>query len=80
MITVVIVVALVVAVAIFSAQNATPVAVSFLSQHFEASLAIVVILSFLTGLIMGMLLLSLMRVRRSLRQKKTTDQARTKVS
>ena len=70
MITMVFVVIIIVAVAFFSAQNATPVAVSFLSAHFEASLAIVVILSFLTGMIMGMFLLSWMRLRRSMKKKK----------
>jgi uncharacterized integral membrane protein len=57
-------------VAVFSAQNAAPVAVSFLSWHFDASLAIVVLLSFLTGMIIGMVLLSVIRLRRSSRKKK----------
>jgi uncharacterized integral membrane protein len=80
MITVIVVVIIMVAVAIFSAQNATPVAVSFLSQHFEASLAVVVLLSFLIGMVMGMFVLSMMRLRRSLRQKKVSDQAQTKIN
>ena len=46
MISIVFVILIIVAAAIFSVQNATTVAVSFLSAHFEASLAIVVILSF----------------------------------
>jgi uncharacterized integral membrane protein len=80
MITVVIVVIIVVAGAIFTAQNATPVAVSFLSQHFEASLAIGVLLSFLIGMMMGMFVLFVMRLRRSLRQKKVSDSAQSKVN
>ena len=81
MITLVFVIIMVVAIALFSAQNATPVAVSFLSAHFEASLAIVVILSFLTGMIMGVLLLSWMRFRRSIRKKrKERSSEQTKIA
>lgn len=61
------------AVAAFSVQNATPVAVSFLSWHFEASLALVIVLSLVSGMIVGMALLSLVRLRRSLRVKRLSD-------
>jgi len=64
---------IIVAVAAFSVQNATPVAVSFLSWHFEASLALVIVLSLLAGLIVGMALLSLAQLRRSLRVKRSPD-------
>lgn len=70
MITIVMLGIIIVAVAVFSVQNATPVAVSFLSTHFEASLAVVVVLSFLTGMVMGMILLSWMRLKRSIQKKK----------
>jgi uncharacterized integral membrane protein len=70
MITIVIIGIIIVAVAVFSVQNAAPVAVSFLSAHFEASLAVVVVLSFLTGMVMGMILLFWMRLRRSIQKKK----------
>jgi uncharacterized integral membrane protein len=60
-------------VAVFSAQNAATVAVSFLSWHFDASLAIVVLLSFLTGMIIGMALLSVIRLLRSSRKKKERE-------
>jgi len=79
MITIIIVIIIIVAVAVFSAQNATPVAVSFLSQHFEASLAIVVLLSFVTGMMTGMFVLSLMRFRRSRQQKKASGSVQTKI-
>ena len=59
-------------VVIFSVQNAGPVAVSFLAWHFEASLAIVIALSLLSGLISGMVILSWIRLRRSLQKKKTS--------
>jgi len=59
-------------VVIFSVQNAGPVAVSFLFWHFEASLAIVIALSVLGGIIAGMAILSWTRMRRSARKKKAT--------
>ncbi len=64
---------IIVAVATFSVQNAAPVAVSFLSWHFEASLALVIVLSLLVGLVVGMALLSLAQLRRSMRVKRTPD-------
>jgi uncharacterized integral membrane protein len=67
MITLIFVIAIVVAVAAFSAQNATPVAVTFLIWHFEASLALVIVLSLLSGMVIGMALLSMLRLRRSVR-------------
>jgi uncharacterized integral membrane protein len=79
MVTIVLVVLIIVAAAVFSVQNAAPVAVSFLSAHFEASLAIVVILSFFAGMIMGMLLLSWVRLRRSMRKKRESKSAQTKI-
>ncbi len=42
-------------VTIFSVQNASPVAVSLLFWRFEASLAIVIFLSVLTGIVMAAL-------------------------
>jgi uncharacterized integral membrane protein len=45
-------------VVLFSVQNAEPVSVSFLAWHFEASLAIVIALSLLGGMIVGMTMLS----------------------
>lgn len=58
------------AVAVFSAQNAVQVGISFLVWRFEASLALVVILSLLSGIITGAALLSWIRLRRSLREKR----------
>lgn len=40
-------------VAIFSVQNALPVKVTFMLWNFEASLAIVIFLSLLVGMIVG---------------------------
>jgi uncharacterized integral membrane protein len=72
MITFIFVLVIIVAVAAFSAQNATPVAVTFLIWHFEASLALVIVLSLLSGVVIGMALLSLLRLRRSVREKRKT--------
>jgi putative membrane protein len=69
MVTVLLVVLIAVAV-IFSVQNASPVALSFLSWHFEASLAVVILLTLVTGMIIGMAILSWSRMRRSMRKKK----------
>jgi len=52
-------------VAIFSVQNAVPVAITFLFWGFEASLAIVIFLSALCGMIAGAIIISLMRVKPS---------------
>mgnify|MGYP001580816737 FL=1 len=71
MITLIFVFIIVAAVAVFSVQNAAPVAVSFLFWHFEASLAVVIVLALLAGIVAGMALLSLLRLRRSLREKRT---------
>lgn len=64
-------------VVVFSVQNATPVAVSFLSWHFEASLAIIILLAVLAGLILGMIVLSSMRLLRSSRKKRKEKEAQT---
>ncbi len=45
-------------VAIFSTQNSQPVSVSFFVWNFQASLAIVVFLSVICGLVLGVLALA----------------------
>jgi uncharacterized integral membrane protein len=64
------VVILIAVAVLFSVQNASPVALSFLAWHFEASLAIVTLLTLVIGMIIGMAILSLSRLRRSMRKKK----------
>jgi putative membrane protein len=49
---------------IFSIQNAVPVTVTFLSWKFEASLAIVMLLSVLGGIIAGAIITLLTRFKR----------------
>jgi len=48
-------------VAIFSIQNATPVVIALLFWKFEASLALVVFLSALCGIVAGAVIVSLLR-------------------
>ena len=73
MITLVLVIIIVAIVAVFSMQNATPVSVMFLAWHFEASLAIIILLSVLTGLISGMIILLSIRFVRSARKKEKQE-------
>ncbi len=80
MLTLILLFLIIAVVATFSAQNATPVAVSFLSWRFEASLAVVIVLSLLAGILTGMVLLSWARLKRSMRQKKLSSAGRPKVS
>jgi uncharacterized integral membrane protein len=69
MVAILLVIVLAVAV-IFSVQNASPVALSFLAWHFEASLAVVILLTLVTGMILGMAILSLSRLMKSMRKKR----------
>jgi uncharacterized integral membrane protein len=55
----------VVIVAIFSVQNAAPVAITFLFWKFEASLAIVLFLTVIAGIIAGILIVMLLKMRPS---------------
>jgi uncharacterized integral membrane protein len=75
--TIIFVLAVIVIVGIFSVQNAAPVSISFLSAHFDASLAVIALLFFLAGMIAGMAVLSWVRMRRSARKKKEEDQKRS---
>jgi len=50
-------------VAVFSIQNALPVEITFFFWKFEASLAIIVFLSMLCGMIAGAIILSLLRIK-----------------
>jgi uncharacterized integral membrane protein len=67
-VTIILLVIVVAIVAIFSVQNAMPVAITFLFWKFEASLAIVIFLSVLSGMIIGAVIVSLMRIRPSIKK------------
>jgi putative membrane protein len=64
---------IIILVSVFSVQNAVPVTLSFFLWRFEASLAIVIFLSVITGLITGIIIAIL--VRRKLSAKKETSEA-----
>jgi uncharacterized integral membrane protein len=59
------VVVLVIAVVLFSVQNASPVAVVFLFWQFDASLAIIIFLSLVIGIIVGAVIALWSRRRRT---------------
>jgi uncharacterized integral membrane protein len=65
-------------VAVFSIQNALPVAITFFYWKFEASLAIIVFLSVLCGMIAGAIILSLLRMKPSTRKIGTDSAAEKK--
>jgi uncharacterized integral membrane protein len=65
MVTFILLILIIVLVAVFSVQNAVPVSVTFFFWKFEASLAIVVFLSALCGLIAGIIAALLMRTKSS---------------
>lgn len=65
MIYIVLVLIIMALVAIFSVQNAIPIAISFFFWKFEASLAIVIFLSVLTGLVTGLIIAFLFRIKPS---------------
>lgn len=68
MVTIILLLIVVAIVAIFSVQNAMPVAITFLFWKFEASLAIVIFLSVLSGMIIGAVVVSLLRMKPSIKK------------
>lgn len=77
MFAIILFVIVIVIVALFSVQNAMPVAISFLGWHFDASLALIALLSFLAGMIAGMGVLSWTRMRRTARKRSEPGQKRS---
>jgi uncharacterized integral membrane protein len=63
MITAIVVLLIIALVTIFSVQNAAPVVMSFLFWKFEASLAIVIFLCLLSGVVIGVIIASLIRAK-----------------
>lgn len=66
---------IIILVSVFSVQNAVPVTLSFFLWRFEASLAIVIFLSVITGLITGIIIAILVR-RKLSANKETSEDAR----
>ena len=60
-------------VTIFSVQNASPVAVSFLFWRFDASLAIVIFLSVLSGIFIAVVFSLSGKIRHSTQKKKKAE-------
>jgi len=56
MTSIILVVVIVAVIAIFSVQNAEPVTISFLFWTFKASLAIVIFLSVLSGILIAVII------------------------
>ena len=73
MITLIIVLIIIAVVTVFSIQNAIPVAISFLIWKFEASLAIVLFLSVLAGVVIGVIGGSLFRMKSSKKRQNIID-------
>ncbi len=65
MATIIILLIVLLIIAIFSAQNALPVAITLFFWKFEASLAIVIFLAALSGMIAGAIITSLLRFKLS---------------
>ena len=64
MISIILAVAIIAVITVFSVQNAEPVTITFLSWTFQASLAIVIFLSVLSGVLLAAIMSLPGRVRR----------------
>ncbi|MFZ2507043.1 MAG: LapA family protein [Steroidobacteraceae bacterium] len=70
----IIVLAIVIAAVVFAVQNAAPVSIAFFNWRLDASLAIVAILCFACGALVGALLLLPGEIRRRLALRRQRDQ------
>ncbi|MEW6409633.1 MAG: LapA family protein [Nitrospirota bacterium] len=70
MFTIVLLLIIITVVTIFSVQNAAPVAISFLFWRFDASLAIVIFLSVLTGVVITAIIVSSVYIKQSVKKPK----------
>jgi uncharacterized integral membrane protein len=68
MATIILLLLLLTIVAVFSVQNATPVIISLFFWQFEASLAIVIFLSVLCGMIAGSIIISLIKFKQPVKK------------
>ncbi len=75
MFTLIIVIAVMFVMVLFSVQNAAPVVVSFLSWKFEASLAVIIMLCMLIGGLIGGAMVSFWQLKRSIKNKKAAARA-----
>jgi uncharacterized integral membrane protein len=72
MVIIIVLLILVGIVAVFSVQNASPVAITFFFWKFEASLAIILFLTVIVGMIAGALIVTLLKMKPS-QKKKAAD-------
>lgn len=72
MVIIIILLILVGIVAVFSVQNASPVAITFFFWKFEASLAIILFLTVIVGMVAGVLIVTLLKMKPS-QKKKAAD-------
>lgn len=75
MATIIIMLLLMTAIIVFLLQNSAPVAVSFLFWNTQASLAVVIFLTAIAGVLIGILLSSFALLKRAARKKKTEEPA-----
>ena len=73
MITLIFALIIITMVTVFSVQNAIPVVISFLFWKFEASLAIILFLSVLAGVVIGVIGASLFRMKLSKKKQTSID-------
>jgi uncharacterized integral membrane protein len=69
MVIIIILLILVGIVAVFSVQNASPVAITFFFWKFEASLAIILFLTVIVGMVAGALIVTLLKMKPSQKKK-----------
>lgn len=70
MATVIVLLIVIILVSVFSAQNAVPVTITFLFWKFEASLAIIVFLSVIAGMIAGAIIIFLLKIKKPIKEVK----------
>jgi len=68
--TVIVLLIVIILVSVFSAQNAVPVTITFLFWKFEASLAIIVFLSVIAGMIAGAIIIFLLKIKKPIKEVK----------
>jgi uncharacterized integral membrane protein len=74
MVTIILLLIVIALVAVFSVQNAMPVSITFLFWKFEASLAIIVFLIALAGMIAGAIIVLLLKIRPSVKKQQKITQ------
>jgi uncharacterized integral membrane protein len=78
MATMIVVLVLITLVIVFSVQNAAPVAVTFIAWQTHASLAIIIFLSVVIGVLIGIILSSFWVLKRSARKKDQKSEGGTR--